>query len=487
MLAGKSRVSHKSRYAPMTLALTVSIFAQTIVVVPAQALSFIATKRSAQLQTPVEEKLDSAPSADSSSTASGAASEPVNLAPLSLSDEKVKDTPDAAPPKKAASDDSEQSDKGYMKLEASQNQFVPKGPIGEDGNSIAPGLPVKSMKSEISSGKNKLMDQAKQVNIMPIPLQENNEEIDKKVLTQLDADREQIAGLWEATLTQSKDIQFVVQKLMPTSDTGRTTTLMLRLLSSAALVGVSTISAVNPTPGSYMLQQGGGSMLMQVLGAVDSKQQKKAQISQTEAISLYQIVRNTADKMVDNYRDYKKSVSKLDRCLKNLQNLQTMIAEARAGQDAAKQLDMEYTLSKAQGDVEDCNDDARRHRQQLIDLAGAAAVERLDQQIADQQSLPKDDASNVQIVSSENNNGVVPVAEKDDEPKAPPALKEGAGGFNPAQLSKQYAAEKVAKEKAAKIAKADAKADAEKKSKAAKTPPLTQKAQYAIPNGKLPI
>ncbi len=61
MLAGKSRVSHKSRYAPMTLALTVSILAQTIVVVPAQALSFIATKRSAQLQTPVEEKLDSAP------------------------------------------------------------------------------------------------------------------------------------------------------------------------------------------------------------------------------------------------------------------------------------------------------------------------------------------------------------------------------------------------------------------------------------------
>lgn len=487
MLAGKSRVSHKSRYAPMALALTVSIFTQTIVLVPAQALSFIATKRSAQLQTPVEEKLDSDASTESSGTASGAESkEPINLAPLSLSDEKVKDAPSAAVKSAGADASDEKSEKnGYMKLEASQNQFVPKGPIDDEGNSVAPGLPVKSMKSEIG-GKNKLMDQAKQVNVMPIPLQENNDEVDKKILTQLDAEREQIAGLWEATLNQSKDIQFVVQKLMPTSDTGRTTTLMLRMLSSAAVGGLSAVSMINPTPGSYMLTQGGGSMLMQLLGAAESKQQRKAQISQTEAISLYQMVRNTADKLVENYRDYKKSVTRLDRSAKSLQNLQTMIAEARAGQDAAKQLDMEYTISKAQGDVEDCNDDARRHRQQLIDLAGAAAVEKLDQQIADQQSLPKDDASNAQIVNAENNNGVVPVSEKasaeaEVAKEAPP--REGAGVFDPGQLAKHFAAEKSAKEKAAKLAKNEA----EKKTKAVKNPPLTQKAQYAIPNGKLPI
>ncbi|MBC7998646.1 MAG: hypothetical protein IAF58_11930 [Leptolyngbya sp.] len=244
---------------------------------------------------------------------------------------------------------------------------------------------------------------------------------------------------------------------------------------------MSAASMVSPSPMTYAGTQAGASLIMNVLGMVESGQQKRARISQQECIMLYTMVRATADKLVDNYRDYKKSVTKMDRAAKRLQTLQTMIAESRSGQDAAKQIDMEYTLDKAQGDVEEVGDDCRRHRQQLIDLAGNDAVEKLDQQLADQQSLPKDDASNVQIVSSENNNGVVPVAEKEVETKAPP--KEGAGGFNPAQLSKQYAAEKVAKEKAAKIAKADA----EKKSKAAKTPPLTQKAQYAIPNGKLPI
>lgn len=481
MLAGKSRVSHKSRYAPMTLALTVSILAQTIVVVPAQALSFIATKRSAQLQTPVEEKLDSAPSAESSSTASGAASEPVNLAPLSLSDEKVSDAPAAASPKKATSDDSEQSDKGYMKLEASQNQFVPKGPIGDDGNSVAPGLPVKSMKSEISVGDKKIMDQARQVNVMPIPLQDSDAEVERKIVTQLDAEKVQISDLWEATLTKSQDIKFVVQKLMPSSDTSRTTTLMMRMLSSTIVGGMSAASMVSPSPMTYAGTQAGASLIMNVLGMVESGQQKRARISQQECIMLYTMVRATADKLVENYRDYKFSVTRLDRASKRVQTMQTYIAGARSNQDAVKQIEMEYLLDKAQGDVEESNEYCRRHRQQLIDLAGNDAVEKLDQQLADQQSLPKDDASNLQIVSSENNNGVVPVDEKEVEPKAAP--KEGAGGFDPAQLSKQYAAEKVAKEKAAKIAKADA----EKKSKAAKAPPLQHKAQYAIPNGKLPI
>jgi hypothetical protein len=61
-----------------------------------------------------------------------------------------------------------------------------------------------------------------------------------------------------------------------------------------------------------------------------------------------------------------------------------MIRDARSGQDAAKQIEMEYTLSKAKGDVEEANYDARRYRQTLIDLAGGEAVNKLDQALQDQ-------------------------------------------------------------------------------------------------------
>ncbi len=76
----------------------------------------------------------------------------------------------------------------------------------------------------------------------------------------------------------------------------------------------------------------------------------------------------------------------LNRATTDLQDMQGMVAEARAGQDTSKQLEMEYTLRKQQRDVDAIQEDLRRYRQSMVDLAGPDAVAKLDKQIEEEQN-----------------------------------------------------------------------------------------------------
>jgi hypothetical protein len=418
MLASKSRSWPRRTSSPLALALTVSLSVQALVSGPAQALSFITAKKS-QLQTPMEAKLDldagpisdTAPgdtqaaakvsnsetkidlkndskksrkeskkdSAKASTLEAPNKAEPQNLAPVSLTDDKQSGENSEEGSAAGGRDDTQ-----YMKLHAETMGVAPKGPLDGDGSSAPTTLPSKSLKSEIGPGKGRLVDQAKNVNVMPTVLMDTDEETDQKIITDRECEKAQVSDLWEATLTRNQDIQFVVQKLMPSSDKSHATTALMRMISSTLATGISAGAMLSPSPAGYMSAQMGSSMIMQSMGLFEAKNNRKAQIDQGQAISLYKMVRDTADKVTENYRDYKKYVKRADRAQTTASDLQNMIQDARAGQDAAKQIEMEYTLSKAKGDVEEAWYDARRYRQTLIDLAGSEAVNKLDQSLQDQ-------------------------------------------------------------------------------------------------------
>jgi len=442
MLAYKSRVQARRSASPLALTLTVSVCAQVLLAGPAQALSFISAKKS-QLQSPIEAKLDddaidataSGDSAlaektastevkeeakpkekeprrgwgfrkvyssdsekaektaktakdskdsknsksktdiavDSDKTSDKAADTASSLAPISLGEDKAEaETGDAG------------DGKQLMKLHAETMTVAPKGPLDGDGHGAGTTLPSKSLKTEIGTGKGEMIDKARSVSVMPMALMNTDTEEDQKVITDLEAERAQIAELWESTLNRSQDIQFVVQKLLPSSDGNRTTTALMRMISSTLATGISAGVMLTPSPGAYMGGQMISSMIYQLNNAHEAKVNKKAQIDQGQAISLYTLVRNTAEKVTDRYRDYKFYARRIERAQESLTNLQNMIQDARQGQDAAKQIEMEYTLSKAKGDVEEAVFQARRHRQNLVDLAGAEAVAKLDQAMQDQ-------------------------------------------------------------------------------------------------------
>ena len=232
--------------------------------------------------------------------------------------------------------------------------------------------------------KGSLSEQAAAVKVGPLPLLETDGETLKKVGTVLDAEKEQLADLWESTLTRSPQIQFIVQKLQPTSNPAHLTNILARMLSTMAFGGLGAMSMMSPSMGTFAAASMGGSMVQTALGITQSRSDKKAKLTQEEEIMMLNIVCTTCDKLVGSYRDYKKYSNALTRGANDLQDLQSMVAEARSGQDSAKQLEMEYTLRKQQRDLDSIADDSRRDRQSLVDLAGPEAVDKLDKQLADE-------------------------------------------------------------------------------------------------------
>jgi len=234
-------------------------------------------------------------------------------------------------------------------------------------------------------------------------------EMEGKALTDIDCERAQISELWESTLNRSPDIQFVVQKLMPSSDRSHTTNVLMRMISSMIATGVGTGSVIfGPNQAAIMGSQMTSNMIYQMMGAQEAKTNKHAQIDQAQAIMLYQMVRNIAEKVTETYRDYKFHVRRIDTAQVRALKLQNMVRDARAGQDATEQIEMEYWVDRAQADVEEAAYAARRYRQSLIDLAGIEAVCKLDQSFEDQFLAEKEIESKRKKEIAENRKSNVP-------------------------------------------------------------------------------
>jgi hypothetical protein len=146
------------------------------------------------------------------------------------------------------------------------------------------------------------------------------------------------------------------------------------------------MAMASPNMGTYAMTSAGGNMIQQALGMKESANAKRAKLSQEEQLVMFNMVRNTCDKLVASYRDYKKNSVSLARASLDLQDLKSMVSDARNGQDAAKQLEMEYTLRKQQRDIDTIAEEVRRHRQSLVDLAGGEAATKLDKQLAEERN-----------------------------------------------------------------------------------------------------
>jgi len=283
-----------------------------------------------------------------------------------------------------ASDSSTTGD-GVLKSTVRENVVAPHDQNEQvlEEASVVPAKAGKEGKHHHGKVAKTLVEQGKDVSVGPLPLL-TSESDDKKTAEFINtAEKEQISDLWEATLTRSPDVQFVIQKLQPTSNQAHLNSTLTKLLGAAmyGAMGASMMMMPNAGMGGYAMMSGGSSAISSVMGIAQKKADNRAKLSQEEQMIMLGIVRTTADKLVASYRDYKKFFVSLSRASNDLQDLQAMAAEARGGQDAAKQLEMDYTLRKAQRDIDQISDDVRRNRSNLIDLAGGEAVAKLDKQI----------------------------------------------------------------------------------------------------------
>jgi hypothetical protein len=360
-----------------------------------QALAMSLGQKKPGLQLPLNSELEGPDSdlstagsaSDSSSTSSDSKTDTPAVEAKSNSKSSKPDlTPFKLGDDVAPAEPVKEGDSPTFKIQASESNLLPNGTA--EGES----LPSKSMKDEpkatAKAGKAKLgtslSETASSVNAVPLALINDESEMQQKAEFLETSERKQIAALWDATLNRSPDIQFVVQKLVPTSDTGHATTILTRMLGGVLAGSIGAVGMIAPSQGTYAAQSFASQALGQLMGVVDDKAKKKAQLGQAELISLYQMVRNTSDKLVENYRLYKKNIVSLNRATTDFEELNNMKQQAMATADAAKQLDMEYTTRKAQRDIIAISDDVHRFRQGLIDMSGNDAVMKLDQSVQEE-------------------------------------------------------------------------------------------------------
>src|SRR5579883_2477659 len=231
----------------LMLSAALSLVSNTCIAPQAYAISMPgASKKVSTFQLPAADKID-----ESDLQATDEAKKLPDLSPLSLpKDRGKKNNGDGAAEKSASTDGAgaEQSrgtadgegGKDVLNGNITTSTFVPKGPLEGDNSALLAPTSVKGAKSG-STGVSKLggnlMEQARSVNAAPLPLIKTDEEASKEADEQSELEREQLTGLWEAALTRSPEINFVIQKLMPSSDPSKVTSFMMRLLSSAVAAG----------------------------------------------------------------------------------------------------------------------------------------------------------------------------------------------------------------------------------------------------------
>lgn len=325
---------------------------------------------------------------------------------------------------------------GKIKLQAQRNVKTSDTPTTPDAGTTS----IVNMDTKLN---NKLLKDARKENIQPLALIESAGEAQQKLDIIGEADKQQLTDLWSSTINRSPDVQFVINRMQPHSDPNHATSTVIKLLSGVLFSAAQAVPMMmGPGVGTMVAYGGigsGGSMVQQLLWGNEQKNQKKQQISQEQATMLYKMVRDTADKLVIEFRNYKKCRSQFDRASKLLDDVKAMVAAARDAQNPAQQIEMEYTIRKCQHDLDDITDDARLHRQQLCDLAGADAVAKLDEQI-DEEALAVANATGsdamAQAPAQPADNQAAPV--KTDAavaPAAPAAPAAAAKGAVPKQLA----------------------------------------------------
>lgn len=358
----------------LLLSLGVSILSSAIA--PASALSVLGKKSSSSFDLPCAEKLDG-------DTAGDAKQDLPDLAPMKLSDTKTDEKTGTA----GATGEPAPSEDGTLNASVTENTYVPKGPLeGDNAGLLAPTSMKGSKTKDISDlGKGSVADQAKAVNLAPVPLLESMEESARKADNADEIEREQLTGLWEASLARNPNINFVLQKLMPSSDPSKTTTVMMRMLALAMNGGLAASQMMMPTPGMYAATGGASNVLGQLMGMVESKQAQKAKLTQADQINMFKMIREEADKLVDLYRDYKIKHKSLYKANADFEDLKSLATGAK--RDGAKEFEIQYTLRRQQRDIEEIGNQLASKRRSLCDMAGRDAVEKLDASIDDEFKL----------------------------------------------------------------------------------------------------
>ncbi|MCW5824895.1 MAG: hypothetical protein KIT34_19010 [Cyanobacteria bacterium TGS_CYA1] len=202
------------------------------------------------------------------------------------------------------------------------------------------------------------------VNTLDKPVYTSNE-------TEQDREQKQLQNLFKAAIQNSPDINFVLARINPSADLSKTAIILMKQpgypglaltdahlepdypqianpikVPSYMLPAQGTKYSIKTSDSNYYLQNP-FNVFNQILQP-ESARAKKTNISQAERIMLYNMIRNTSDKIIGYYRDYKLLRKKLSRTHSESDSKALQIARQHlvdiSGSEAVDQLDKELDV-----------------------------------------------------------------------------------------------------------------------------------------------
>ncbi len=194
-------------------------------------------------------------------------------------------------------------------------------------------------------------------------------------------EQEQLSNLWKATIERNKTIQFVIQKLAPANSPQQANSLLSKTLGAAIFLPFYALQAFTNNSGAYYGSQVGGRVLGSVLEGKMQKNHAQIQLSQTEAIILFMMIDEVAERLRQRYHAYKRVLVERTLATNELVETKKDTLDAQDSMSEGAEVIAGIQRRSTEREIRKLDAELRSHRNTLIELAGPQSVSDLDQQL----------------------------------------------------------------------------------------------------------
>ncbi len=194
-------------------------------------------------------------------------------------------------------------------------------------------------------------------------------------------EQEQLLSLWKATIERNKTIQFIIQKLTPADSPQHANSLLSKTLGAAIFLPFYALQAFTNNTGAYYGSQVGGRVLGSVVEGKMQKNQTQIQLSQTEAIILFMMIDEVAERLRQRYHAYKRTMVERALATNELEEAKKDTLDAQDSMSQGAEVIAGIQRRATEREIRKLDAQLRSHRNTLIELAGPQVVSELDQQL----------------------------------------------------------------------------------------------------------
>lgn len=194
-------------------------------------------------------------------------------------------------------------------------------------------------------------------------------------------EQEQLTNLWKNTIERNKTIQFIIQKLTPANSTQEGNSLLSKTLGAAIFLPFYALQAFTNNAGAYYGSQVGGRVLGSVIEGKMHKNQAQMQLSQTEAIILFMMIDEVAERLRLRYHAYKKLMTERALASNELEEAKKDGLDAQDIKVPEAEVLASIERRSVEREIRRIDAEIRAQKNALIELAGMEAVNQLDDQL----------------------------------------------------------------------------------------------------------